>query len=392
MAVLASLTLVIPEKYTVKGEVSDAVPASSGYVNPFADVRESDWFFRYLMPLAESGVFVGTSPTTFDPDMNLSAAQLFTLITRYLGVESEAIAVKNRLPAEIKNDASKWYYPYIVYLFEKGFLNSGEFDIHFDGTLKRFSVYSENLLTSPIKREDTAMYLARSFELENTDLVSLSPASGKDGHGFIRGGSYDEETAAMYSGDIADFEAISPEMVPYVLKCYYSGIFAGDEKGWFNPKDYLRRCEAAKLVAAIMYSDLRHPASHGAQAASVPVPDNAEAILDAYIGSFTFDRSGNLPYMNVTTSDVFSGKFACDVYISRYLYGANYKAYYLTDVSEKEFVPRSARVLLAYSSKPCEMTVLMTVRNRMSGEVEAFAEYRITTGLEIKKLSFEKRG
>ncbi len=54
--------------------------------NPFTDVKDSDWFYPYVVDLAESGVISGTSPSTFSPRANVTwgeALKLVLLATGY---------------------------------------------------------------------------------------------------------------------------------------------------------------------------------------------------------------------------------------------------------------------------------------------------------------------
>ena len=58
---------------------------AAGYVEPFKDVKESDWFYEGVKFAAQNGLFDGTSPTTFDPDSNMTRAMLVTVLWRLDG-------------------------------------------------------------------------------------------------------------------------------------------------------------------------------------------------------------------------------------------------------------------------------------------------------------------
>ena len=55
------------------------------WVNPFKDVKESDWFYEGVKFAALNGLFDGTSPTTFEPDSNMTRAMLVTVLWRLDG-------------------------------------------------------------------------------------------------------------------------------------------------------------------------------------------------------------------------------------------------------------------------------------------------------------------
>ena len=52
---------------------------------PFADVRESDWFYEDVAFAYENGLFAGTSDTTFSPNASMTRAMLVTVLYRLEG-------------------------------------------------------------------------------------------------------------------------------------------------------------------------------------------------------------------------------------------------------------------------------------------------------------------
>lgn len=58
-------------------------------VNPFKDVKSSDYYYYPVMWAVDVGITTGTSRTQFSPNMNCTRAQLVTLLYRYLVKSTE---------------------------------------------------------------------------------------------------------------------------------------------------------------------------------------------------------------------------------------------------------------------------------------------------------------
>lgn len=56
-----------------------------GYKNPFADVKESDWYYKSVMWGAENHVVAGLTSTAFGPNVTCTRAQIVTFIWRAMG-------------------------------------------------------------------------------------------------------------------------------------------------------------------------------------------------------------------------------------------------------------------------------------------------------------------
>jgi len=374
----------------------------------FRDISEDSWYYKYIDPLAKNGIFLGTSPTTFDPELYLSASQLLTLITRYLGVEDEVLQYVS--DGTVKG-SERWYYPYVSVLYSGGFLEEGEFGIQTnrEGSLIIDDSCAE-ILESPITREKTAELLARSFELDGMGLeskVNYREISAY-GHEFIRGGIYDNEAVEKYASLIKDIDDVSSEYLEDVLKCYYNGIFAGDDKGNFSPKAYLKRSEGAKIVAAALYRDLRDTRDLrerdieiddsgvyiGNDGRAHLTEDTVKTIFEKTMDNISVVNESGKNYLSLSPQSICPDGYYCEILVSRYLYGANYRAYYFNQSilgSAEASSSEGIRISLLYGGAPCEATVTLILRNMVSSEVEALSEYRVSKSLEIKNVSFEHK-
>ncbi|MPM71080.1 hypothetical protein SDC9_118043 [bioreactor metagenome] len=219
---------------------------------------------------------------------------------------------------------------------------------------------------------------------------------------------YPSAELEKYASLIKDYCSIPESSRLYVLKCYYDGIFNGDENGCFNPGDPLKRCEAAKLIAAIIYRNLRASAdlrenstkfseddyTYDSNGVKQLKPEALEKLLDACRNFFTIE-SGTKNELVINAKSTLPEGYTCEILVSRYLYGRNYRAYHFglsIKDSASDDTAANKRVLLAYQGVPCEATVLIMLRNQLdSGEIEAVSEYRIGKDLSVKLLSRQTR-
>jgi len=56
-----------------------------GYINPFEDVGENDWYYMDVKAVKQNNLFVGTDLTTFSPDSTMTREMLWTVLGRVDG-------------------------------------------------------------------------------------------------------------------------------------------------------------------------------------------------------------------------------------------------------------------------------------------------------------------
>jgi len=64
-------------------------PSPKTIVNPFTDVKESDYFYEAVLWAVENGITLGTSATAFSPKNTCSTAHMVTFLYRTLGIGSD---------------------------------------------------------------------------------------------------------------------------------------------------------------------------------------------------------------------------------------------------------------------------------------------------------------
>ena len=260
-------------------EVISSSSASLGasHVTDFLDIKESDWFYVYLESLVTDGVINGKSKTQFDPDGTFSFAECSAVITRYLGLDAYAKEKQNEIINAKTADSSLWYCGYLQVMHELGIFDeqSGLYSVNEQGLV--FNI-SNQACSTPIKRHEFACAIAKSFELDGSlrSKNIYSEISGL-GHDFIIGGHYMNDYLGKYTDLINDYHTIVDASKEYVLKLYYNGIFLGDEQGFFNPENNLKRSEMAKVLATIRDFSLRKSLITD----YCPKPQNSDFISDA---------------------------------------------------------------------------------------------------------------
>ena len=86
--------------------------------NPFADVDESDFYYKAVLWAVENGITNGTSDTTFGPVGITNRAQVVTFLWRYL--HSPESGTENPFTDV---DASAWYGKPVLWAVENGITN-----------------------------------------------------------------------------------------------------------------------------------------------------------------------------------------------------------------------------------------------------------------------------
>lgn len=69
-------------KWSEKNEINNNGSEDDEWVNPFADVKETDWFYNSIKYVNTNGYFNGVSDTEFAPQVNMSRAMMVTILYR----------------------------------------------------------------------------------------------------------------------------------------------------------------------------------------------------------------------------------------------------------------------------------------------------------------------
>lgn len=94
-------------------------------INPFSDIKESDYFHDSVLWAVSNGVTNGTSATTFSPHMTCSQAHILTFLWRAVGSPEPTIASPYS-NAAVKS--GQYFYKAFVWAWEKGLIGNTAHD------------------------------------------------------------------------------------------------------------------------------------------------------------------------------------------------------------------------------------------------------------------------
>lgn len=119
--------------------------------NPFADVKQSDWYYQAVTWAAENGITAGTSETTFSPNDPVTREQFAALIYHFKHGQPTANSLDAFVDAA---DVSDWAVEAVAWAVQNGIISGSKMD---DGTLKL-------LPASGATRAEAAVMLQRMTE------------------------------------------------------------------------------------------------------------------------------------------------------------------------------------------------------------------------------------
>lgn len=170
------------------------------YTKSFTDVKKENWFYTYVMDLAEEGVIDGfeekvDGKTVFSyrPQQNVTYAQALKLIMLAVGYPTQDPTTKH------------WASGYLQKAIDEQLISS---------------VLTESRLDDQISRNMVAQIAARAMKLPKSTRTE-SPLK-------------DVSMTSVYT--------------PYILSLYDAGIIEGDQNGNFNGTDKITRAEMATIV------------------------------------------------------------------------------------------------------------------------------------------------
>ena len=192
------------------GDPVETVP----WTNPFRDVADTAGYYDAVAYVNRAGLFIGTTPTTFEPDGAMTRATFATVLCRLAGEEEGAIAdAKGKTSAFTDVKENAWYLPYVLWAEKNGlFLGDGAGHFMPEQKITNEQMY---LLIERFAKEHGYAYRA----YENVSLSSVSD-----------------------NGDISTW-ALSG-----VRFAFANGLLLADGNLAIRPKDNARRWELAALL------------------------------------------------------------------------------------------------------------------------------------------------
>jgi hypothetical protein len=178
------------------------------WVNPFGDVKESDWFYGDVAYAHANGLFGGTGADTFSPGAPMSRGMLVTVVGRLAGANVGGYAGASSFSDVF---AAQYYAPYIAWAYAGGIVG---------GT--GGGAFSPD---APVSRQDLAVVLMNYVKLTGKSLPQ------KQGY-----------------SSFADGAGIASYARPAVEAVYQAGIIGGKPGGLFDPRGSATRAEVAAIL------------------------------------------------------------------------------------------------------------------------------------------------
>ena len=190
----------------IKVEAQSTQPSTT-WINPFSDVRETDWFYDYVAFVCENGLMNGMSDTTFSPNMTMTRAMVATILYRMAG-QPETTGLTNPYSDLEEN---YWYVEAIIWLANGGIVPGNSSD-----------TFSPNDVAT---RQDLNVFLARYALITGLDLPET-----RDYQEFA-----DEEDIAAWAKDS-------------IVLCFRAELTYGYPDNRFNPNGVFTRAEYAAVL------------------------------------------------------------------------------------------------------------------------------------------------
>ena len=201
------------------------LPAGAAAAEVYQDVPSGHWASDYIARVAEQGLMVGTSDTTFAPEETITRAMFVTILARYAKAETD----NNAETAFTDVPAGQYYTGAVAWAAANGIVN---------GTSA--VTFAPN---DPVTREQMAALLYRAMRF----LGNKCPQDGK---------------LDVFS----DASALSDWAVEGMIWAAGAGLFGGFEDGTLRPQETATRAQAAKVFCVLLdYSEQPEPTEPSAE-------------------------------------------------------------------------------------------------------------------------------
>ena len=184
-------------------EKTDEIPV---VINPFADVKESDWFYNDVMFVYSNGIMAGTGETTFEPNTTTNRAMFVAVVWRL-----ENMPAPENTASFTDVEKGTWYTEAAAWAYENG-IASGFGDGTFGPNEK-------------LTREQLAVFLYKYAQYKGYDLTITGNIDS-----FI------------------DKDSVSPWAKDAVTWAVQNGFIAGKDGNKLDPKGFATRAEFAAII------------------------------------------------------------------------------------------------------------------------------------------------
>ncbi len=136
------------------------------YNSTFPDVKEEDWFYQYVTPLAAKGIITGYDTGDFQPQGLITRAEFLKMLVQCMEYE----AVSNDVFKDVTSD--KWYYETIATAAANGLISVEEYGEELKPDEKILRTEAALLLVKATGVE-TGKYVTPYKDTEDENIVAL---------------------------------------------------------------------------------------------------------------------------------------------------------------------------------------------------------------------------
>lgn len=249
------------------GFVGDSVQIENdgSWINPYKDVKESDWYYEAIKFVSSKGIMIGTAPDLFSPELELTRAQMVQILYNIEGKPNSGERF-----SDVQGGA--WYYDAISWASVNGIINgygNGKFDPDDAITREQFV---------------TVLYNYAKWKRYNIN-----------------------ETTSIKQ--YTDHIEISNYAVEPFIWAVAKGIITGTSGTTLSPKSASTRAQAAIMIKRFVESksDGKEQTTSTSQ-----TPESSEksgtVTIGTQSGSLTTGTAGNVTY-TVTTANIGNGTY-----------------------------------------------------------------------------------
>lgn len=172
----------------------------------FSDLKGDEWYGKNALALINKDLIKGFPDGTFKPKSNITVSQFIVVAVR-------------TIDPTIETASGAWYAPYLNKAIKYGIVKEGEF-MDFN---------------APITRGQMAKILVKVLEYNGETLSDSS----------------------KFISQIGDYNLISSEYKPYIVKAYALGLMGGFPDGAFKPDQVATRADSSVMLHRVFDKSVR---------------------------------------------------------------------------------------------------------------------------------------
>jgi hypothetical protein len=186
-----------------------AAEATGAWVNPFGDVKESDWFYGDVTYVHTNGLFGGVAADAFSPNTPMSRAMIVTVIGRMAGANVSGYSTGAGSFGDVP--VGQYYAPYVAWAHANAIV----------GGVSGDSFAPD----APVSRQDLAVVLMNYARFRGISLPRKQTG-----------------------GEFTDSDDIASYARPAVEAIYQAKIVGGKPNNLFDPRGSATRAEVAAIL------------------------------------------------------------------------------------------------------------------------------------------------